>query len=89
MLEGRAVTYRTRIPGTGGTEMDFESRKTGQATLEAVRTDLPFAGAGAPLVVGNRRRPPEDALGAALGPPREPDAAAPDDTDAAETRSQD
>ena len=80
-LERRNVTYRTRIPGAAGTEIDFESRETGKATLEAVTTSLPFAGAGAPIVVGSRRQ--TNVVGAVLAPPR-----GADDGDAKEADSQ-
>ena len=52
------MSYRARIPGAAGTEVDFESREQGRAAMDAVKTSLPLAGAltGAPIVVGAGRR---------------------------------
>ena len=65
------MSYRTRIPGSGGDEVTFDSRTTGQAAVEAVGTTLPFAGAGAPIVVRNRPRRQATVFGAALAPARD------------------
>ena len=65
------MTYRTRVPGTAGKEVTCASRKAGQEAVEAVGTTLPFAGAGAPIVVGNRRRREASVFGTALAPPRD------------------
>ena len=65
------MSYRTRIPGTGGGEVDFESRETGQGTLEAITASLPLAGAGAPIVVGNRRRDRASVFGTTLAASRD------------------
>lgn len=63
------MTYRTRIPGTAGKELGFDSRTEGQEAVEAVAASMPvMGGTGAPIVVGNRRRREPGAFAAALGP---------------------
>ena len=79
------MTYRTRIPGTVGTEVDFESRETGKAVVEAVRVTLPFVGGATPILVGKGRRRHAEGLAAANSPSQQADAADPDDTNAHET----
>lgn len=81
------MSYRTRIPGTTGAEVDFESREA----LEGVTTSMPFAGplTAVPVVVGKRRRRQEEASGGALAPQREPDTDSPHEAGVPETQSHD
>ena len=79
------MTFRTRIPGTSGNEVTFESRTAGQAAVEAVETSLPLVGAGAPIIVGNRRRRRAGVLGTALAQPQDVEPANTDDASAVET----
>ena len=65
------MSYRTRVPGTTGTELDFESREKGHAALVAVTASMPLAGAVAPIVTGNRRRGQASVFGTALAPARD------------------
>ena len=50
------MSYHTRIRGSGGAELTLDSRTTGQAAVEAAEAMRPFAGGGAAIVVGTRRR---------------------------------
>ena len=78
------MSYRTRIPGSAGKELSFDSRRIGQETVEAVGTSIPFVGGGAPIMVESGRRRRTAALSAALAPARKAEDGSRKDTEARE-----